>query len=92
MLLLGGVTVYALNQSDRIAQQLGAAGTGLTESQRLAKSASQAMTGSVESFPDVADSAGILGKTVRGLQSGDDTLRLAPLDNSFKPEMDKVSH
>ena len=91
LLLLGGVTFYALNQSDRVAQQLGATGQVLTESQRLAKSASQAMTGSVNSFPDVAEAAGILGKTVRGLQSGDDSLRLSPLDSSFKPELDKVT-
>ena len=91
LLLLGGVTFYALNQSDRVAQQLGATGQVLTESQRLAKSASQAMTGSVNSFPDVAEAAGILGKTVRGLQNGDDSLRLSPLDNSFKPELDKVT-
>ena len=90
LLLLGGVTVYALNQSDRVAQQLGATGQVLMESQRLAKSASQALTGSTQSFPDVADSAGTLGKTVRGLQSGDDTLRLTPLEALFKPDLEKV--
>ena len=36
LLVLGGVTFYALNQSDKVAKQLGATGQALMQSQRLA--------------------------------------------------------
>ena len=90
LLLLAGVTIVALSLSDRVAQQLGATGQALMQSQRLAKSASQALTGAAQSFPDVLDSAGVLAKNVHGLQSGDDSLRLSALGESFKAETDKI--
>ena len=90
LILLAGVTIIALNQSDRVAQQLGATGQSLMQSQRLAKSVSQALTGSAQAFPDVADSAGVLARTARGLQSGDDALHLSALGDGYKPELDKV--
>ncbi len=90
LILLAGVTIIALNQSDRVAQQLGATGQSLMQSQRLAKSVSQALTGSAQAFPDVADSAGVLARTTRGLQSGDDALHLSALGDGYKPELDKV--
>ena len=90
LVLLAGVTFYALSQSDKVAQQLGATGQSLMQSQRLAKSVSQAVVGSAQAFPDVSESAGVLVKTVRGLQSGDDELRLKALDDNYRPELDKV--
>lgn len=90
LLMLVGVAVYALNQSDKAAQQLGATGQSLMQSQRLAKSVTQALVGSPQAFPDVAESADVLAKTVRGLQSGDDTLRLNALDDQFSAELSKV--
>ena len=90
LILLVGVAVYALNQSDKAAQQLGATGQSLMQSQRLAKSVSQALVGSPQAFPDVAESADVLAKTVRGLQSGDETLRLNALDEDFSGELSKV--
>jgi twitching motility protein PilJ len=83
LLLLAGVTFFALNQADKVAQQLGATGQGLMQSQRLAKSVSQALVGSVAAFPDVSESADVLAKTTRSLATS--------LDDSFKPEMDKVT-
>jgi len=82
LLLLAGVTFFALNQADKVAQQLGATGQGLMQSQRLAKSVSQALVGSVQAFPDVSESADVLAKTTRGLA--------ASLDDSYKPELEKI--
>jgi len=90
LLLLALGTFYALGQSDKVAQQLGATGQSLMQSQRLAKSVSQALVGSVQAFPDVAESADTLAKTTRGLMTGDDALRITALDDSFKGELDKV--
>jgi twitching motility protein PilJ len=85
------VTVYALNQSDKVAQQLNATGQSLMQSQRLAKAVTQAVVGSAQAFPDVAESADILAKSTRGLQGGDNEMKLSALDDSYAPELSKVS-
>ena len=90
LILLAGVTFYTLGQSDKVAQQLGALGQSLMQSQRLAKSVSQALVGSAQAFPDVSESTSVLAKTTRGLMSGDDEMRLSALDDSYRPELDKV--
>ena len=73
-----------------MAQQLSATGQALMQSQRLAKTTSQAMVGGQQAFPDVADSSGVLAKTIRALKSSDSELGVSALDSDFGPEMDKV--
>jgi twitching motility protein PilJ len=90
LVALASVTFYALTLSDKVAQQLGATGQSLMQSQRLAKSVSQALVGGAQAFPDVAESSGVLSKTVRGLNNGDDQLRLAPLDEDYQAELQKI--
>ncbi len=90
LVVLAAVTFIVLNQSDRVAQQLGATGQSLMQSQRLAKSVSQAVVGSAQAFPDVSDSAGILSKSVKGLQAGDDEMRINALSEDYAPELGKV--
>src|SRR3990167_6794790 len=68
---LAALTFFALNRADKVAQQLGATGQALMQSQRLAKSVSQALVGGAQAFPDVKESSDVLAKTVRGLKSGD---------------------
>ena len=87
---LAVVTFFALSKSDRVAQQVAATGQALMQSQRLAKSASQALVGSAQAFPDVRESADVLSKTVTGMKSGDDTLRLSAVSNALQPEVEKV--
>ncbi len=91
LVLLAVVTLLALNQADRTGQQLGSTGQSLMQSQRLAKSVSQAVVGGAQAFPDVADSSGVLAKSVRGLKTGDEQMRLAALSSDFQPELDKVT-
>ncbi len=90
LVLLAGATFYALNQADKVAQQLGATGQALMQSQRLAKSVSQAVVGSAQAFPDVSDSSGVLSRTTRGLQSGDDELKLTALGDSYTDKLEKI--
>ncbi len=90
LVILAVVTFVILGQSDRVAQQLNATGQSLMQSQRLAKSVTQALVGSAAAFPDVAESAGVLARTTRGLQNGDDAMRLSALDEGFGPELEKV--
>ncbi len=88
---LAGLTFFTLNQADKVAQQLNATGQGLMQSQRLAKSVSQALVGGAQAFPDVKESSDVLAKTVRGLKSGDSALNIDPVDESFQPELTKVT-
>ena len=90
MLALAVVAYRALSQSDAVAQEITATGQSLMQSQRLAKSVSQALVGSAQAFPDVKESAGVLAKTVRGLRSGDDSLRLSPVADELQPDVTKI--
>jgi len=90
LVVLAVVTFFALNRADKVAQQLGATGQALMQSQRLAKSVSQAVVGSAQAFPDVADSADILTKSARGLQNGNDELRVKPLGDDYQHELEKI--
>jgi len=89
--VLGTVTFLALNQADKVAQQVAATGQSLMQSQRLAKSVSQALVGSAQAFPDVRESSEVLSKTVRGLKAGEDSLRLAPVSEDLQPDVEKVT-
>jgi len=83
-LVLAGVagllvmTLTALNSASRGATQVAASGQALMQSQRLAKSVSQAVVGSAKAFPEVRESSEVLSRTVLGLQRGDSTIAAAP--------------
>jgi twitching motility protein PilJ len=91
LIVLGAVAGFAITQADKVAQQVKNTGDSLMQSQRLAKSVSQALVGSPQAFTDVKESAGVLGRAVRGLKSGDESLNLKPLTEEFKPELDKIT-
>ncbi|MEO7158946.1 MAG: methyl-accepting chemotaxis protein [Polaromonas sp.] len=91
VIVLASVTFFALSKSDRIAQQVAGTGQSLMQSQRLAKSVSQALVGSAQAFPDVRESSDVLAKTVRGMKSGDESLRLAAVSDALQPEVEKVT-
>ena len=90
VVVLAVVAYRALGQADTVTRKITATGDALMQSQRLAKSASQALVGSAQAFPDVKESASVLAKSVRGLKSGDDTLRLVAVGEELQPEVDKV--
>ncbi|MES2688541.1 MAG: methyl-accepting chemotaxis protein [Pseudomonadota bacterium] len=91
VIVLGSVTFVALNQADQVAQQVAATGQSLMQSQRLAKSVSQALVGSAQAFPDVRESSDVLAKTVRGLKAGEVSLRLEPVAPELQPDVDTVT-
>ncbi|MBC7597629.1 MAG: type IV pili methyl-accepting chemotaxis transducer N-terminal domain-containing protein [Polaromonas sp.] len=91
VVVLGTVTFIALNQADKVAQQVAATGQSLMQSQRLAKSVSQALVGSAQAFPDVRASSDVLAKTVRGLKAGDSSLRLEPVSTELMPDVETVT-
>lgn len=91
VLVLAVVAYRALSQADTVTRQITATGESLMQSQRLAKSVSQALVGSAQAFPDVKESAAVLAKSVRGLKSGDDTLRLAAVEGDLQSDVNKVT-
>jgi len=91
LILLAIVTLLGLNQSEQAAQQLSATGQSLMQSQRLAKSVSQALVGDAKAFPDVAESSKVLAKSIHGLMAGDSDMRLEELDTGYKPLLEKAA-
>ena len=91
VVVLGTVTFLALNQAHKVAQQLEATGQSLMQSQRLAKSVSQALVGSAQAFPEVRESADVLAKSVRGLKVGEASLNLVPVSDKLQPDVEKVT-
>lgn len=91
LVVLGSVAIFAVNQADKVAQQVAGTGQSLMQSQRLAKSVSQALVGSAQAFPDVKESAEVLSKTVRGLKAGDEGLRLQPVADEYQEDVDKIN-
>src|SRR5690606_10081635 len=71
LVVLGAVTFFVLSQTEKVGQQVVASGQALMQSQRLAKSVSQALIGSPAAFPEVKDSSGVMARAVRGLKEGD---------------------
>ena len=62
------LAVYAFVAASRGSSQVGTAGQALMQSQRLAKSVSQAIVGSTASFPEVKESSEVLAGNVRNLK------------------------
>ena len=91
VVVLAVVAYRALGQADTVTRAITATGDALMQSQRLAKSVSQALVGSAQAFPDVKDSASVLARSVRGLKSGDSGMRLEAVGEELQPEIDKVT-
>ncbi|HSW19410.1 MAG TPA: methyl-accepting chemotaxis protein [Ramlibacter sp.] len=90
LVVLAAVAGFSITQANRIAQQMAGTGQSLMQSQRLAKSVSQALVGSPQAFPDVKESADVLARTVRGLKTGDEALRLQPVSSEYAADVDKI--
>ena len=78
---IGGLIVsgyLALSAANSHSQQVEATGAALMQSQRLAKSVSQAMIGSPSAFPEVKESGTVLATNVRGLHTGNDLVSAVP--------------
>ncbi len=74
----------AINAADRRATQAGATGQALMQSQRLAKSVSQALIGRTAAFGEVAESSKVLASNVHGLAQGDSALGIAEVPGGAK--------
>ncbi|MDH0494402.1 methyl-accepting chemotaxis protein [Comamonas aquatica] len=91
VLLLALVAGWVLQQADRSAKQLAATGQSLMQSQRLAKSVTQALLGKESAFVELRDSASVLGRNVRALTQGDAELGVQSVDAAFEQDLGSVS-
>ena len=78
--LLGliALTIVSIASAGRGAAQVAASGQALMQSQRLAKSVSQALVGSAQAFPEMRESAEVLARNVRSLKTGEGGIAAAP--------------
>lgn len=90
LLVLGAITFFVLSQTEKISQQVAASGQALMQSQRLAKSVSQALVGAPTAFPEVRESSSVLATSVRGLKQGDSDLGIEPLGPEFSGSLDEL--
>jgi twitching motility protein PilJ len=88
--LLALITFFALSQAGKVAREVAATGDSATQSQRLAKSVSQALVGSAQAFPDVRESSDSLAKNIRGLKNGDSALNLDAVGSGAQEDVDKL--
>ena len=89
LLVLALSTFVSLQQANRASQQVAATGQSLMQSQRLAKSVSQALVGSPAAFAEVKDSVGVLVRSVQGLRQGGDGI--AALGGAYQPALEQIA-
>ncbi len=84
------MTISLLTQSDRVTRQTNAVGQSMLYSQRIAKSVTQAFSGTPTSFSDLRDSSEALSKNVMALKMGDGQLNIEALPNEMQTELQNV--
>ncbi len=72
------LTILSSVSASRGSAQVAASGQALMQSQRLAKSVSQALTGTAAAFPEVKESSEVLAANVRSLKTGQGSVAAAP--------------
>jgi methyl-accepting chemotaxis protein len=72
------LAVIAFFSASTGSAQVAASGQALMQSQRLAKSVSQAMVGTPSAFPEVQESSEVLARNVRSLKTGTGDVAQAP--------------
>ena len=94
LVALAGAVYWTVSQTDKVALQVAATGQSLMQSQRLAKSVSQALVGSAEAFPEVKDSSSALASNMHALAGAGEVSQgqadVAPLGEAFSAEVGKI--
>jgi twitching motility protein PilJ len=90
VVLLAAVVFFVLNKTERLGQQVAASGQALMQSQRLAKSVSQALIGNPAAFAEVKDSVDVLARNVRGFKQGDSDIGLVALGPEYEGQLGEL--
>ena len=91
LIVLATSVYFVLRQTERVGRQVAVTGQALMQSQRLAKSVSQALIGSPSAFPEVSESSAFLSKTLKAFQNGDPGMSLQPVDAVFRPLLETIA-
>ncbi len=91
VLLLLLVAGFAILRAERVSQQVAASGQAVMQSQRLAKSVSQALVGNAPAFVEVKESSDDLLRRGLGLSKGDPTLKLERVSGQYDAELAKIT-
>ena len=84
------VAASSILRANRLAQQVASTGQSLMQSQRLAKSVSQALVGNAAAFVEVRESSDDLTRRVLGLAQGDEALDLERVGGVYEAEIEKI--
>ena len=87
--VLAGMVSWAVVSTEKVSRQVSATGRALMQSQRLAKSVSQASVGNASAFEEVKESANELRTVVNGLQKGNEYV--SQLGAAYAEDMNKIS-
>lgn len=90
LVVLGAITFFVLSQTEKIGQQVAASGQALMQSQRLAKSVSQALVGNPAAFPEVRESSDVLARSVRALKQGNPDMSVEPVSADYAGLLDPL--
>jgi twitching motility protein PilJ len=82
--------LWSVRTAGERAAQAAATGQALMQSQRLAKSVSQALIGRAPAFAEVTEASKVLANNVRGLDKGDSKLDLNAVGGDAKDEVGKL--
>ena len=91
LVLLVAVIFFVLSQTEKVSQQVAASGQALMQSQRLAKSVSQALVGSPSAFPEVRESSEVLSRNMRGFKEGDAELSIDALGAAYADQLAELA-
>ena len=87
LVVLAGVVFYVLSQTEKLSQQVAASGQALMQSQRLAKSVSQALVGTPSAFAEVRESSSVLGSSLSAFIQGSDSMSVEALGSAFQTQL-----
>ena len=87
LVVLAGVVFFVLSQTEKLSQQVATSGQALMQSQRLAKSVSQALVGTPSAFAEVRDSSQVLGSSLKAFSEGSDSMAVAALGAAYQAQL-----
>ena len=90
VVLLAAVVFFVLNKTEKLGQQVASSGQALMQSQRLAKSVSQALVGNPAAFSEVKESSSVLARNVRGFKDGNTEIGLSALGPEYESQLGEL--
>ncbi|MGM9425660.1 methyl-accepting chemotaxis protein [Hydrogenophaga sp. MI9] len=90
VVLLAAVVFFVLNKTEKLGQQVASSGQALMQSQRLAKSVSQALVGNPAAFSEVKESSNVLARNVRGFKEGNTEIGLSALGPEYESQLGEL--